>query len=144
MSDSGERMFLCTGEGDMMERICSICGKSFVPYHSKHVICSKECKRIYHNRYQQEYKEKDPETYLSKRRSKPWYQSRLKPHICDICGKPIERYRNIHQLRHDECVLKTCEEILRSGKRLDSAWRQRLYARGYTIKEFVAEVINGE
>jgi hypothetical protein len=45
---------------------------------------------------------------------------------------------------HDECVYSDCMKVLKEGKKLSNTQIQRLYARGYTLKEFIEEYVNNE
>lgn len=127
-----------------MQKTCRICGKVFVPYRQNHVLCSDECRKIKMSQYQKQYQkqmieEKTKEKYREYCRSKPSYKAKLKPHICTICGKPIERYANMHQIRHDECVLQAIVDSLNKGNPLTNKQCQQLYCRGYSIAEFYME-----
>lgn len=64
--------------------------------------------------------------------------------LCALCGKPIKRnYSTGHRecsRMHDECVFKDCKNAILSGEKLTRAQSERLYRRGYTVKEFKAEI----
>ena len=64
--------------------------------------------------------------------------------MCRICGKPV--YRDINKrstaTMHDECVFSQCADVMSSGEQLTKAQIQRLYSRGYTIKEFKEDYMN--
>ena len=57
-------------------------------------------------------------------------------------------HRDVHKrstaTMHDNCVYSDCMKVLKEGKKLSNTQIQRLYARGYTLKEFIEEHVNNE
>lgn len=122
-----------------MIKKCKVCGKEFTPaarHERVQQICSDECRtKNWCNLA------KEPEN-LKKMRDRQRQKSFT---ICRICGKQIIRNydldRNASTSRlHDECVFEDCRKTILAGKTISHAQQLRLYARGYTIKEFKAEM----
>lgn len=126
---------------------CIICGKEFEPYYAlrnKQVTCgSKKCVTQRNIQYTKSYyaiEENNKRRKLHQRRHGTAY--------CRICGKKIERnhdlnFRVSNSTMHDECVINDVLETLKKGEKLSSAQVQRIYQRGYTIKE-LREGLNDE
>ena len=124
---------------------CIICGAEFEPYYalrSRQKTCgSKECMRLRNLRQNKVYysieENKDRQKFMQRvRRSKA---------VCRICGEKIERNHDIHHrasnsTMHDSCVIRDAMETIAKGEKLNSTQVQRLYQRGYTVKEIRDEV----
>ena len=121
---------------------CVICNKEYKPYagqETRQKTCSPECRRKYKAMYSNEYKKREYVKRASRIRMRKAIEGRTK---CSICGKSI--YRNWElgastKTMHDECVFADAAETLRAGNELSNVQIQRLYARGYTLKEFREE-----
>lgn len=116
------------------ERMCVICGESYIPYNNgRQKTCSLKCgkalKKQYANRYQKEHR-------ISSLKYSEMHSNR----ICKLCGKRIEPVR-LEGMRipsnhmHEECVISDCVKTLESGERLSGAQYQRAYSRGYSLDE---------
>lgn len=130
-----------------MQKICVICGNEYEPYAGqthRQQTCSKECRKQYQIKRNNEYKR----THKKQRSAvaRKYINGRV---ICRICGQPIFRdfIDGIHasvSTMHDECVFADAAETINSGNHLNNAQIQRLYARGYTLKEFKEEFQEGK
>ena len=113
-----------------MIKTCKICGKQFETNNRRKICCSNECSKknariitkLWNDRFHRDYQRKRNKGTV----------------LCRICGEPV--FRDIHKrstaTMHDDCVFEQCADILLSGNKLTKAQMQRLYSRGYTIKEF--------
>lgn len=123
----------------MYKKKCKICGKEFETNYRRKSCCSEKCAEINKREITRQWNKLHAADY---RRAKRKGISV----VCRICGEPI--YRDINKrstaVMHDECVFRQCAEVLTKGERLTTAQIQRLYARGYTKKEFIEEYMNGE
>ena len=113
---------------------CVICGKMFEPaprHKNWQKTCSIECRTIYNKEYDMS------DRNLKKRRER--YRN-TKNAYCRLCGKPIIRKHDVDNLSttrmHDSCIYLDCKKTLDSGEILSKAQAERLYYRGWTIKEF--------
>lgn len=122
---------------------CVICGKEYEPYagqETRQKTCSPECRQKYKSMYSNEYKKREYVKRASRIRMRKAIEGRTK---CRICGKPIFRDWELGRstkTMHDECVFADIQETIQSGSELSNAQIQRLYARGYTLKEFRKEM----
>ena len=121
---------------------CIICGKMYEPYHcygKRQLTCSPECRKTYNRQYAREH----ARTYESLEKQKQRAREKNNGHvICRICGKPV--YRTFvagegSPWMHFDCVMADCVKTVKAGEKLSWKQMQRLYARGYTIKEFIEE-----
>lgn len=119
-----------------MTKICIICGKPFTPvlrHATRQITCSPECRAIYRSEYN-----KTPE-FRARARERGRRRSNT---LCLICGKRIVRDPTacVDKLStsrmHDTCVFKDCAKTILNHQILSRAQAERLYYRGYTIKEF--------
>jgi len=121
-----------------MTKNCKICEKEFETNNRRKVCCSAKCADINKRIITKQWNELHSRDYQRNRKNGCT--------LCRICGKPI--HRDVHKrstaTMHDDCVYKESAEILKAGKKLTDAQVQRLYARGYTIKEFIEEYVNNE
>ena len=127
-------------------RKCIICGREFVPYRNMptHKTCSIECRKEQTRRKNRENYQTFHEEILRKQRSKA---RRLNNGtvLCRICGRPVYRdweTKANHGWFHDECIYDDIIETLANGERVSILQRQRLYSRGYTLKEFIEDFEN--
>ena len=122
---------------------CVICDKKFEPRYNtpNQKCCSDACRKAHHNNYYLSYR--DTERY-----QRACINSKLKYREnsivkCKICGKRVihefnEMNSSTSQM-HRDCILDEAETILRRGEKLDHKTYLRLYATGYTLKEFKHE-----
>lgn len=119
---------------------CIICGKEFEPKRPHQITCgnkscSRERGRITTKAY---YQDEDH------RRSRSLHQRMRRCHtLCRICGREIERGLNIdvrasNSTMHEECVVRDAVKTMQNGEKLSTAQIQRLYQRGYSLKEVKA------
>lgn len=126
------------GENSNMIKRCIVCGKSFTPvanHSSVQILCSEECRKI------RQKERHDTEEFRKKCRDRCRAKAIT---LCTLCGKPIERnYSSGHKENcrmHDKCVFEDCKNAILSGEKLTRAQSERLYRRGYTVKEFKVEI----
>ena len=122
---------------------CVICGKEFEPYYGTpgQVTCCGECRVIYNKNIGRKYDHDNRAWILEKSRDEKRRKNNGKV-ICKICGRPVYRDWNSvtdHGHMHDECIYDDVIDTLRSGDKITMLQRQRLYSRGYTVEEFIAE-----
>lgn len=119
-----------------MTKQCIICGKEFEPRYNlsnRQKCCSRECskerKKIYCKNYSR--------TEKGLQRHRDRYKEHTKNHtLCRICGKPtVAEFTRNKPHYHEECVVNDCVETLSNGGKLSRAQYQRLYARGYLMRE---------
>lgn len=122
-----------------MKRICEICGREFEPYYAavktQRICSSEECKREFRKKYW-------------KTHSRTEYKIKKKKEIrafgcarCRICGEPLRRPEALNERArstrmHEECILKDCAHTYTATGKLTTTQKQRLYAKGYTLREF--------
>lgn len=127
-----------------MIKKCVICGKAFTPRYNLEKsqklcgdpVCIKEYRKKYRKEYNKENTQRRKNLYVKK------HQYTTK---CKICGMPT-KYNEITHGRpqyHEECVVLDCLETLKAGEKLTSAQVNRLYARGFEVKELKMEIENG-
>ena len=74
-----------------MERICKICGKTFMPRDPRHLCCSTECSK--------ENKRRNNRAWCAAKKAKTPKPSR----ICKICGKTFTPCDNAQKCCSTEC-----------------------------------------
>lgn len=120
----------------MPERVCKICGALFVPHKNlinRQLCCSSECS--IKNRYEINKRwNSNPETIERRHRI---YRERTKHKtLCKICGKPTVAEDTTHKPQyHTECVVNEAVEIIKAGQKLTETQYNRLYSRGYTMRD---------
>lgn len=119
-----------------MQKICIICGKEFVPHEKLSGIqkcCSKECSKENGRRSCKKYMNM-PE---NKKKYRELYQKRTKNNtLCRICGKPTVATNTTHKpFYHEECLVDEAIEIIKAGRKLTNLQYNRLYIKGYSMKE---------
>jgi hypothetical protein len=127
----------CLG-GDEMTKNCKICKKEFETNNRRKVCCCSKCADINKRIITKQWNELHGTDYQRKKRNGC--------SLCRICGEPM--HRDVHKrstaTMHDECVYSDCMKVLKEGKKLSNTQIQRLYTRGYTLKEFIEEYVNNE
>ena len=123
---------------EVYKKNCKICKKEFETNNRRKVCCCSKCADINKRIITKQWNELHGTDYQRKKRNGC--------SLCRICGEPM--HRDVHKrstaTMHDECVYSDCMKVLKEGKRLSNTQIQRLYARGYTLKEFIEEYINNE
>lgn len=121
-----------------MTKNCKICKKEFETNNRRKVCCCSKCADINKRIITKQWNELRGTDYQRKKRNGC--------SLCRICGEPM--HRDVHKrstaTMHDECVYSDCMKVLKEGKKLSNTQIQRLYARGYTLKEFIEEYVNNE
>lgn len=126
---------------------CVICGREFEPYvcRPSQKTCSEECRKVYVRRYQREcYKNMTDD--IRTRHKLHIREKRNGSVICILCGKPVFRCVNTAEKfprMHEECIYRDCAKTLMNGEPLSKAQHSRLYARGWTVTEFKAAMMEG-
>lgn len=127
-------------------KICVNCGKKFEPHHHRCKTCSAKCSEEHLKKRCEEYRKLE---HVRKARAMNMRKLIDGHVICRICGQPIFRnfIEGVHasvSVMHDECVFADIAETINSGNHLNNAQIQRLYSRGYTLKEFKEEMKEGK
>lgn len=128
-----------------MIKKCVICGSEFEPRYNlinRQICCSKKCTRQ-RNLELNNYKYATSEDYRIKRASYQKAKKKAKVHYCKLCGKPIEIEYKVgavsKKTMHVECIIADCIETLETKGVLTRKQYQRLYAIGYTLKDFIED-----
>lgn len=128
-----------------MKRVCEICGKEYEPYYAavnKQVICGDpECKRKYKEKY---WKTHSRRAWLEKKKREIRAIGTAR---CRICGELIRRPQSYSERAastrfHEDCILKDCALTYMATGKLTNIQKQRLYARGYNLREFYSNTDN--
>ena len=128
-----------------MKRVCEICGKEFEPYYAavktQRICSSEECKREYRKKYWSTHSRAE---FVIKKKQEIRTVGCAR---CRLCGEPIRRTAAINQRAsssrfHEECILKDCAHTYMVTGALMTAQKQRLYTRGYSLKDFYSNKDN--
>ena len=128
----------------MNEKICPVCGKSFIPARG-HEWNQETCGNHKCSEHWCRAKKTEEEKHYKLVKQRKNYKTPL----CEICGCVLERQVNSHKRLpsnrlHDSCVYLNCIDALIEGKTLSKTQLSRLRTRGYTLGSFKKDYKSGK
>lgn len=123
------------------EKICRVCGKSFITNNSRYAMCSKECSHNYQLEYARKHNADPQYRACANKRRRARTRSNPKIVICGICGQPVPPKYNgsdhvCYKRYHEECVLKEAYEALdENAKSYDKRIQRAHNTYGYNVNE---------